>query len=114
MFQNLDCLSLILYKISYVDNLNFRLTCRDAKNVPLPKFRDIFIKRLLEHNIVPSYNDAIKFCNNLYETGAYVAGSFILDCLYDTNYHRDIDIYDQTTLVNNYVDAGFAIFGVTI
>jgi len=111
IFQNLDCLSLILSKISYVDNLNFRLTCRDAKAINLPKFRDIFIERLLEHNIVPSYDHAIKFCDSLYETGAYVAGSFILDCLYNTNYHHDIDIYDQSTLVNNYVENGFSKFG---
>jgi len=111
LFQNLDCLPIILSKISYVDNLSFRLTCRDANSILSLDFKDIFIERLLEHNIVSSYKDAVKFCDNLYETGAYVAGSFILDCLYDTNYHRDIDIYDQTTLVDNYVDDGFEIFG---
>lgn len=99
-YLNTDCLLFILSKISYVDNINFRFTCKYSKNMPLPNFENIFIKRLLEHNIVPSYSDAILFCNNLYETGAYVAGSFILDCLYDTNYHQDIDIYDQTDSVN--------------
>lgn len=62
----------------------------------LPNFKDIFIRRLLQHNIVPSLKDTELFCDNLYDTGAYVAGSFILDCLFNTNYHRDIDIYDQT------------------
>jgi hypothetical protein len=99
-YLNLDCLSLICSKISYIDNISFRFTCKYYKNIPLPKFRNIFIKRLLQHNIVPSYEDALKFCDNLYNTGAYVAGSFILDCLYDTNYHQDIDIYDQTNPVN--------------
>ena len=111
LFQNLDCLPIILSKISYVDNLSFRLTCRDAKSLTLPNFKDIFIERLLEHNIVPSYNHAVKFCDSLYETGAYVAGSFILDCLYNTNYHHDIDIYDQTIFQVDYVRDGFDKFG---
>lgn len=33
-------------------------------------------------------------CEEIYNSGACVAGSFILDCLFDTNYHNDIDIYD--------------------
>lgn len=96
-----DCLSLILSKVSYVDNLSFRLTSKNNKSISLPNFKDIFIKRLLKHHIVPSYENALLFCDNLYATGAYVAGSFILDCLYDTNYHQDIDIYDQTNLVGS-------------
>jgi hypothetical protein len=111
LLENPDCLSLILSKISYVDNINFRLTCKYAKNIQSPNFKDIFIERLLEHHIVPSYETAVKFCNNLYETGAYVAGSFILDCLYNTNYHQDIDIYDQTILKDNYIVDGFEKFG---
>ncbi len=102
-YLNLDCLSSILSKVSYVDNISFRLTCKVTKNIPLPSFKDIFIKRILEHNIVPSYEVALKFCDNLYETGAYVAGSFILDCLYDTNHHQDIDIYDQTDPIDKYL-----------
>jgi hypothetical protein len=68
----------------------------------LPNFREIVVKRLLEHNVVPTKEDALKFCDNLYNTGAYIAGSFILDCLYDTNYHNDIDVYDQTETVDNH------------
>jgi len=101
-YLNNDCLLSILSKVSYVDNISFRFTCKYCKNIPLPNFKDIFIKRLLEHKIIPSYDEALIFCNNLYETGAYVAGSFILDCLYDTNYHQDIDIYDQTEPVDLY------------
>ena len=33
------------------------------------------------------------FCEKLYQSGSYVSGSFILDCLHDTDYHNDIDIY---------------------
>jgi hypothetical protein len=69
------------------------------KQVILPSFRDIFITRLLEHHIVPTHDEAKLFCDHLYTTGAYVAGSFILDCLLGTNYHHDIDIYDQTDMV---------------
>ncbi len=100
---NLDCLLLILSNVSYVDNISFKYTCKYANsNIQLPNFKDIFIKRLLEHSIVPSHEMAVKFCDNLHNTGAYVAGSFILDCLYDTNYHQDIDIYDQTEPVDIY------------
>lgn len=102
---------LILSKTSYIDNISFRLTCKCAKDIQPRNFKDIFIERLLEHNIVPSYEIALKFCDYLYETGAYVAGSFILDCLYNTNHHRDIDIYDQTTFTNDYVNDRFENFG---
>ena len=36
----------------------------------------------------------------LKQSGAIIAGSFILDCLYDTNYHNDIDLYDKMLLTN--------------
>jgi len=45
---------------------------------------DINVMKKLRHNI----------CEIIYKTGACVSGSFLLDCLYDTNYHNDIDIYD--------------------
>lgn len=91
-----DCLYIILSNLSYVDRLSFRLLNKSTLNLKVPKFKDIFVNRLLEHNIVPTYEDALIFCDNLYSTGAYVAGSFILDCLYNVNYHQDIDIFDQT------------------
>lgn len=31
-------------------------------------------------------------CEVIYNTGACISGSFILNCLYDTDYHNDIDI----------------------
>lgn len=116
LYLDLDCLLIILSKVSYVDNISFRFTCKYCKNIPLPNFKNIFIKRLLRHRVVPSYEDSLKFCDNLYNTGAYVAGSFILDCLYDTNCHQDIDIYDQTNPVdyqhsNSYVHNDMFKFG---
>ena len=92
-----DCINVIKSHLSYIDILCYKLT--DKSNfgkMILPNFKDVFIRRLLQHNIVPSVEDAKILCDNLYNTGAYVAGSFILDCLFDTNYHGDIDIYDQT------------------
>ena len=98
-FNNFDCLNLISKNLCCIDILSFKYTCKYLSlNIILPNFKDIFIKRLLESNVVPTIEDALKFCENLYDTGAYVAGSFILDCLCDTNYHNDIDIYDQTGL----------------
>ena len=99
MFNNMDCLSVIANKLCYIDQLSLKLTCKNK--MPL-NFKSILIKRLLEHRIVPTIAFAKLFCENLYATGAYVAGSFILDCLYDTNHHNDIDIYDQTSLIPFY------------
>jgi hypothetical protein len=92
-----DCIDNIKSHLSYIDILCYKLTNKSNNyKMILPNFVDVFIKRLLQHNIVPSYEDAQLFCDNLYNKGAHVAGSFILDCLYNTNYHGDIDIYDQT------------------
>ena len=94
-----DCIINIKSNLSYIDILCYKLTSKsNFDKIILPDFRDIFIKRLLKHNIIPSTIEANLLCDNLYNTGAYVAGSFILDCLFDTNYHHDIDIYDQTGL----------------
>ena len=92
-----DCIKVIKSNLSYIDKLCYKLSNKyNYNHFKLDNFRDVFIKRLLDHNIVPTLNDAKLFCDNLYNTGAYVAGSFILDCLHNTNYHGDIDIYDQT------------------
>jgi hypothetical protein len=40
-------------------------------------------------------------CEFIYYTGACVTGSFMLDCLYNTNYHNDIDIYDLINITDN-------------
>lgn len=92
-----DCIDNIKSHLSFIDIICYKLTNKsNLVKMILPEFRDIFIKRLLQHNIVPDMEYANLLCDNLYNTGAYVAGSFILDCLFDTNYHGDIDIYDQT------------------
>ena len=91
-----DCINNIKSYLSFMDILCYKLTNISNHKMILPNFKDVFIERLLRHNIVPNIEDAKNFCDNLYNTGAYLAGSFILDCLFNTNYHGDIDIYDQT------------------
>lgn len=95
---NNDCINYLCQFVSYVDILSFKLVHKlNYNTIILPNFKTIFIKRLLEHQVVFSEQEALSFCNHLYKTGAYVTGSFILDCLYDTNFHNDIDVYDQST-----------------
>lgn len=98
--MNFDCLNLITNDLCYIDIFSLKYSCKSLSllKFTLPNFKDILIRKLLECNVVPTKEDALKFCDNLYDTGAYVAGNFILDCLYDANYHNDIDIYDQTSL----------------
>lgn len=93
---HLDCLQLIGNRLSIVDTRSLRLVCSLASKIKTPIFRDVFIERLLEHHIVPTIEEANEFCNGLFESGAYVSGSFILDCLYQTNFHCDLDVYDVT------------------
>jgi len=92
-----DCIDNIKSHLSYMDILCYKISDKsNYDKMKLPNFKDVFIKGLLEHDIVPSLVDAELLCDILYNTGAYVAGSFILDCLFNTHYHKDIDIYDQT------------------
>jgi len=66
------------------------------KLAEMVKVRDGF-KKIRDHqskNIGYIKNFRYHICETIYHTGAVVSGSFILDCLYDTNYHGDIDIYD--------------------
>ena len=42
---------------------------------------------------------------------AVIAGSFILDCLYDTNFHNDIDIYDNEDALKNRIEKGKFTWG---
>ena len=100
---NFDCIDLITKDLSFIDILSLKYTSKNFHSLKFNflNFKDIFIKRLLEGNVVPNKEYALKFCENLYDTGAYVAGSFILDCLYNTNYHNDIDVYDQIVTKRN-------------
>ncbi|CAK7994874.1 Hypothetical protein POVR1_LOCUS392 [uncultured virus] len=40
-----------------------------------------------------------RFCEMLSETKSVISGSFIMDCLYGTNYHNDIDLYSTNEKV---------------
>lgn len=95
--SNVDCSNYVCQFINYIDIICYKsLNKIHYKHIVLPDFKQIFMNKLVECEVVPSSDEAILFCKALYDTGAYVAGSFILDCLLGTNYHDDIDIYDQT------------------
>ncbi|CAK7994780.1 Hypothetical protein POVR1_LOCUS304 [uncultured virus] len=91
-----DSISIICHHLSYIDLLSLKRSCKDLSTTALPPFINVFISKLLECSVVPSLGAAQTFCDDLYETGAFVSGSFILDCLFNTNVHQDIDIYDQS------------------
>ena len=95
--DNVDCSNMVCQFMSYVDIICFKsINHAHYKYIILPNFKKLFMNKILECEVVPSLKEAELFCETLYTTGAYVAGSFILDLLLGTNYHDDIDIYDQT------------------
>ena len=127
---NKDCLSVICQFLSLVDVQSLRWTCKQMYKLKRPSFRDIFRKKLqvifttrpqiskrMDHadqdfkdqepflNIQSDQTYINKltddFCKALYEKKAFVSGSFILDCLLNTNDHHDIDIYDYTTSIDS-------------
>ncbi|CAK7994775.1 Hypothetical protein POVR1_LOCUS299 [uncultured virus] len=54
------------------------------------------------------------FLEELYLSGGSISGSFLLDCLYGTDYHNDIDIYepdDCDTYTSENVSTGYFEFG---
>lgn len=93
---NVDCREQIFSYLGYLELLNYRSTSKDNyANIKLD-FREFFIKKLLQLRVIPDKQSALQFCNKLKETGACVAGSFILDILYGTSFSNDIDIYDKS------------------
>lgn len=95
--NNVDCSKEVCQFLCYTDIICFKnLNKLHYKNIILPDFKQLFMNKLVTCQVVPSLSDASLFCDALYNTGAYVAGSFILDCLLGTTFHQDIDIYDQT------------------
>lgn len=108
--------------LCYVDVFALRVTCKTLhRKVRNKDFRQIFIQKLIPIFYWPDYQSipyqisleeyetirnhtcsleeavqrATDFTDNLFKCGAYVSGSFMLDCLYDTDYHNDIDVYDE-------------------
>jgi len=100
---NFDCIDLITKDLSFIDILSLKYTSKYFYSLKFnfPDFKNILINKLLDGKVLPNKENALKFCENLYDTGAYIAGSFILDCLYNTNYHNDIDVYDQIITKRN-------------
>lgn len=79
--------------LCYVSYMSLRLTCKSFSTLPLPSFQSLFIQKLRECGIPnpEAFND------KLIETGSVVSGSFILDILYNTDHHSDIDVYEKAS-----------------
>lgn len=92
-----DCHNKILSYLCYLDQLCYKMINKTSYEKVMLNFRELFIKRLLQHEVVPNYDLAIQFCDKLNETGAIIAGSFIIDVLCGTDVANDIDCYDLTT-----------------
>lgn len=99
-YINEDCQNIILSKLPYLDMLNYKMTNKSNYQSVILNFRERFIQKLLQCQVVPSFQLANQFCDKLYETGAKIAGSFVLDVLYDKCDSSDIDIYDSTLFRN--------------
>lgn len=98
---DIDCRDNIISYLCYIDLLNVKLISKTDYKIVKLNFRELFIKRLLQHEVLPNYNLAVQFCDKLKETGAVISGSFILDVLYDTNFHNDLDLYDNSMITND-------------
>lgn len=83
----LDCVSV----------MSLRLTSRRESRLKMPDFRKIVARKLAPH--FPD-RDVAEVLDALYASDAIMSGSFILDCLYDTNYHHDVDVYDPSGAPN--------------
>lgn len=82
----LDCVSV----------MSLRLTSRRESRLKMPDFRKIVARKLAPHFPDRHINEVL---DALYASDAIMSGSFILDCLYDTNYHHDVDVYDPSGVV---------------
>lgn len=84
--------------LSPVDIMALRKTCKSCRDgFKMPDFKELFKRRLLPiFGPAGTLEQAEDFCHYLKITGAVVSGSFLLDCLYNTDTHSDIDIYDWT------------------
>lgn len=104
---DIDCQDNIVSYLCYIDLLNVKLISKNDYQLIKLNFRELFIKRLLQHEVLPNYDSAQQFCDKLKETNAIISGSFVLDVLYGTDYHNDIDCYDNSYLNDNSIVDGF-------
>lgn len=58
----------------------------------ISKFQDNFKSQFCKY-LKKFVDDPEEFCSKLKENNCVVSGSFILDCLYDTQFSNDIDIF---------------------
>lgn len=89
----LDVLNYITEYLCFVDAMACRLVCRFWGSIKKPDIVALVKRRLL--SALSSKEAVDQFCEAVYNTGAVMSGSFLLDCLYGTSCHKDIDVYDQ-------------------
>jgi len=106
----IDAVVAISGHLCYVDAMTLKLTCRRFKNIPLPDFRNIVIQKLRECGIP----DPESFNDKLLETGSVMSGSFLLDCIYYTDHHEDIDVYEPSTSTTYASEEDYASFPDTM
>ncbi|CAK7994610.1 Hypothetical protein POVR1_LOCUS134 [uncultured virus] len=124
----LEIIKLIFNDVSFVDKMSMRWSCKFIQSLPMPSFKDVFIKKIFPLLGLPPieddsylssscYQDDVNLvnimmqhvnevdhlrmkrlrnglCEAIYQSRAGVSGSFILDCLYGTNFAGDIDFYE--------------------
>jgi hypothetical protein len=89
-----DCWYIISRKLTYVDCQSLRMTCKNFYDLPQRDFSSIVSEKLQDY--LPK-DQIPRFLQILHLSKSYISGSFILDCLYDTNYHSNINIYTEST-----------------
>src|SRR5579883_549275 len=100
-----DIYFLVSQYLCFVDRLIFKMMNKETINIP-NNFKLDFCKKI--KNFI---NDPEEFCQQLKNNNTYIAGSFILDVLYATNFANDIDIYEGDDKCINYYDTEFKEFG---
>lgn len=96
-----DTLNIVRSYLSYVNKMKFMRVCKKFSELGTD-FKKEFINRLKKHMTNP-----LEFCENLKKYNTYVAGSFVLDVIYGTNYAGDMDIYEGDEKCSNYHNCYF-------
>lgn len=98
-----DILNTISQYVCYLDIMNIEHVDRwTFKNIKKTEFKQIFCKRM--SNVI---DNPEMFCKKMKECNVCIAGSFILDVLYGTNFSNDIDIYDGGSGAKEYRDTDY-------
>lgn len=88
--------------LCFIDKFKLKLTCKEYSNIKLD-FKEDFCNKL--GKII---DDPQEFCNQMKINNTYIAGSFILDIIYGTEFSNDIDIYESDKNCKKYSDTQFS------